>query len=71
MKSKLLDPDKLDKNEDWEGNNVAFRCPICEKVFIVSALIHRGKRTCPDCKKSTGFCSSKGKKSGGTARIEW
>jgi hypothetical protein len=31
------DPTKHELDEDWEGNNVAFTCPLCKKVFIVSA----------------------------------
>jgi ribosomal protein S27AE len=40
--------------EDWEGNNIAITCPACGKVFIVSGLIHKGRRACPKCGKSTG-----------------
>ncbi len=37
-------------DEDWEGNNAAFTCPVCKKFFIVSALLHQGRRTCPNAK---------------------
>src|SRR3990167_2858816 len=66
-----LDPDNLAHDEDWEGNNAAFTCPLCGKVFIVSGLINDGERECPHCHKATGRCDAKGKKSGGTASILW
>lgn len=34
--AKTLNPDGLKQDEDWEGNNAALTCPLCEKVFIVS-----------------------------------
>jgi hypothetical protein len=65
-------PANHEANEDWEGNNVAFTCPICKKVFIVSGapIIHNGIRKCPACGKSTGYVEG-GRKSGGRAWIEW
>ena len=65
-----LDPQNLSDAEDWEGNNIAFACPVCAKVFIVSGLIHRGRRSCPNCGKSTGVVTG-GRGSGGTASISW
>lgn len=48
------------KNCDILGNNAAFVCPICGKVFIVSAYLSApknekkyGEAICPNCKKST------------------
>ena len=73
MPTRQLDPHNLCHHEDWEGNNVAFMCPCCGKVFIVSASrVHRGLRKCPNCGKSTGRCTGPGgRKSGGKASIEW
>jgi predicted RNA-binding Zn-ribbon protein involved in translation (DUF1610 family) len=71
MPTKELDPFNLGHDEDWEGNNAAFKCRHCGKVFIVSAQIHNGKKDCPECGKSTGHCDMPGKKSGGKARLEW
>ena len=70
MPTKNLDPNNLSKCEDWEGNNASFKCPHCNKVFIVSKLIHKGVRDCPECGQSIGKCNG-GKKSGGTASLEW
>ncbi len=77
MPVKNLNPDDLDNDEDFEGNNAAFTCPVCQKVFIVSdTRMHigsnreRGYRKCPSCGKSVGRVSG-GRKSGGTASIEW
>jgi uncharacterized radical SAM superfamily protein len=70
MPLRELDPKHLSLDEDWEGNNCAFRCPHCTKVFLVSALIHREERKCPSCARSTGRCDMKGK-AGGKASLEW
>lgn len=76
MEIKKLAPNDLKQEEDWEGNNAALTCPLCKKVFIVSGIIHRGPggekgyRKCPSCGKSTGRISG-GRKSGGTASVEW
>ncbi len=72
MPIKQLDAENLGHDEDWEGNNAAFRCPHCGKVFIVSGTrVHGGERHCPECVKSIGRCDIKGRKSGGTASLEW
>jgi Zn finger protein HypA/HybF involved in hydrogenase expression len=68
MAQRSIDPTRLD--EDWEGNNIAVTCPACSKVFIVSGMLHDGKRDCPKCGKSTGTLEG-GRKSGGTAIIKW
>ena len=62
--------DHMRDDEDWEGNNATVTCPACGKVFIVSELIHQGKRTCPKCGKSTATIQG-GRKTGGTATITW
>ncbi len=76
MPRRNLIPEDLKQDEDWEGSNAAFKCPLCQKVFIVSdtrMLIgpqgKKGYRKCPSCGKSTGRVKG-GKKSGGTASIE-
>jgi predicted RNA-binding Zn-ribbon protein involved in translation (DUF1610 family) len=76
MPTKHLDPNAIGLTEDWEGNNAAFTCPECTKVFIVSNLMHtsptreKGYRQCPNCQKSIGRVSG-GRKSGGVASLEW
>lgn len=30
MPVKDLNPDGLQQDEDWEGNNAAFTCPVCQ-----------------------------------------
>jgi len=70
MPNKKLDPEKMDLEADWEGNNAAFKCPCCGNIFIVSGFHHKNGRKCPNCNKSTAHCIG-GKKSGGTASIEW
>jgi hypothetical protein len=67
-----IDQDAIAHDLDWEGNNAAFTCPLCKKVFIVSAHMHEGERQCPGpgCGKSTGRVLG-GKKSGGSASITW
>lgn len=39
MKTKKLDPQNLCPKEDWESNNIAFACPACGEVYIVSERI--------------------------------
>jgi predicted RNA-binding Zn-ribbon protein involved in translation (DUF1610 family) len=77
MPIKNLNPNRLKQDEDWEGNNAAFTCPNCQKVFIVSdtrmhvsAQKEKGYRECPSCSKSVARVTG-GRKSGGTASIEW
>ena len=77
MPTKTLTPNDLGQDEDWEGNNAAFKCPLCEKIFIVSdTRMHvspdgeKGYRKCPSCGESIGRITG-GRKSEGTASIEW
>lgn len=70
MAEKRLSPDNLEHGEDWVGNNAAFTCPHCGKVFLVSRVIHRSGRQCPSCKGSQGICSG-GARSGGQAKLIW
>lgn len=77
MSIRHIDPDAIGHDEDWEGNNAAFLCPSCKKVFIVSdTRMHvgpggeKGYRECPNCRKSIGRVKG-GRKSGGSASIEW
>lgn len=69
MPRRELDRENLATDEDWVGNNAAFTCPHCRKVFLVSGLIHRGTRSCPSCAKSTGRCEKSGKT--WQASLEW
>jgi hypothetical protein len=72
MPVRTIDRNSIKQDEDWEGNNAAFACPLCRKVFIVSALLHEGRRRCPNpkCGKSTGWIRG-AKTAGGSAGIEW
>ena len=56
MPARTIDRNAIRLDEDWEGNNAAFTCPLCKIVFLVSGLLHGGRRTCPNpkCGKSTG-----------------
>jgi hypothetical protein len=65
-----IDRNAIGLKEDWEGNNAAFSCPACNKVFIVSALLHGGQRECPNCGKSKGYVHGS-KQGGGSASIKW
>ena len=69
MPIKNIVPNNLGIYEDWEGNAVALRCPLCGKVFIVaSTCFHGSKKKCPNCGKSTGYCDIKWNK---VATLEW
>jgi hypothetical protein len=67
LKPEAFDKDgwQVDQKDDWQGNNVAFTCRACGRVFIVSGRIHSGHRTCK-CGQSEGFVKG-GRKSGGSA----
>ena len=69
MKTKELIPDALGSREDWLGNNAAFECPVCGKVYVVSSFL-KHERPCPGCGKSRGSVTgAKGR--GGKAIIIW
>lgn len=71
MPIRQLDANNLGHDEDWEGNNAAFKCPVCGKVYLVnSTRMHHEVRDCPNCHKSTARCT-RGRLSGGSASIEW
>lgn len=70
MPTREIDPKNIGANADWEGNNAAFTCPVCTKIFLVSGLIHKAGRSCPACGMSKGYVTG-GKATGGAARIEW
>jgi hypothetical protein len=55
------------KEHDWQGNNAAFACPDCGRVFIVSGQIHDGRRRC-QCGKWEAVIVG-GRKSAGSARL--
>lgn len=75
MSTVQLNENALPQDADWEGNNAAFTCRHCGKVFIVSAQIHRGERRCPKpgCGRSVGRVSTRGGRlSGGYAVLsDW
>lgn len=64
---KFIHPE--DMEYDFYGNNAAFTCPCCNKVFIVSGHFHKNGRKCPVCEKFTGFVIG-GQKLGGQAYLE-
>lgn len=70
MPIRHLIADDLGVDEDWEGNNASFTCPVCKKVFIVSGHLHRGERKCPFCNKSIAHIKG-GRMNNGSAWIEW
>jgi len=69
LKEEKLDPKAIGQKDDWQGNNAAFTCRVCGRVFIVSEHIHVGRRFC-ECGHSEGFVTG-GRKSGGSAWIAW
>jgi rubrerythrin len=71
MNSRDLNPKDLSKTEDWIGNNIAFACPVCGKVYIVSGRLNPKGRKCPVCGRSEGFVKGGAKDGGGKASIHW
>ena len=70
MAKRDIDPKAIARDEDWVGNNAAFTCPKCGKVFIVSQLLHKDGRDCPACGNTRGYAKG-GQQSDGQAWIEW
>jgi len=64
-----LDPNNLPQGYDWYGNNVAFTCPRCGKVFVVSSFLNKNGRKCSSCGQSRGYCT--GGPGRGQAFVEW
>ena len=60
MMKRQLDKKASGHFEDFRGNNIAFNCPVCDKVFIVSGLSDKKGRECPNCGKSRGFVDERG-----------
>lgn len=46
---RTLDKQNLALTDDWYGNNAAITCFACHKVFLVSQILHRRGRACPQC----------------------
>ena len=63
-----LDQASPAQRHDWAGNNAAFTCLLCGKVFIVSAVLHPKGRVYPSCGDSKGHCTG-GAKSGKRAYL--
>jgi transcription elongation factor Elf1 len=78
MPIRYLDPERYnagkpaaaDADADWNGNNAAFTCPVCSKVFVVSAFINTAGLHCPGCGKSTAYVTGSAIQ-GREAWIEW
>jgi hypothetical protein len=72
MPTRYIERDAIGHDEDWQGNNAAFTCPACKKVYIVSARMHPEGRDCPapGCGQSRGLVVG-GKDSGGTASFTY
>ncbi len=70
MARREIAPEALARDEDLYGNNAAFTCPLCGKVFIVSQYLNHNGRPCTKCGESTGHIKED---SGGRieAFIEW
>jgi uncharacterized protein (DUF983 family) len=66
-----IDPEAMARDEDLVGNNAAFTCPRCGRVFLVSQFLHEeAGRRCPQCGQSTGHVVGDGEDRR-RAFIEW
>jgi DNA-directed RNA polymerase subunit RPC12/RpoP len=70
MTKKTLSGDSDCIDADFHGNNAAFNCPECGKLFVVSEIMDKNGRECPSCGKSKAFVKG-GEKSNGSAWIEY
>ena len=61
--------DVMSADEDWVGNNAAFKCDACQRVYVVSGFLHPKGRPCPFCAGTIGFVEG-GRDSFGRAWIE-
>ena len=68
MNRRYFDP--TNKSEDWIGNNAAFRCDACKRVYVVSGHLHKNGRLCPFCEGTIAHVEGRGRESGGKAWIE-
>ena len=82
MPTFIIAPDNPRQDCDWVGNNAAFCCPVCQKVFIVSNGLVGGRplpghdaqgvRRCPGCRKSKATVNGGASSAPRTeARIRW
>ena len=39
--ARMIDRNSIGLDQDWEESNSALTCPVCKKVFIVTALFHQ------------------------------
>src|ERR1017187_764990 len=69
MKTKKLNARQPGLKADWLGNNAAFECPVCGKVYLVSGFINP-VRTCPGCGQSHGHVTGS-RQGGGKAYVVW
>ena len=67
-----LHPAAADADADWWGNNAAFTCPVCSKVFLATAFNDSNSigHPCPACGKSRAHVTGSPNKDG-EAWIEW
>jgi hypothetical protein len=65
-------PVAADSNADWWGNNAAFTCPVCSKVFLATSFNDPNNigQPCPACGKSRAHVTGSPLQ-GGEAWIEW
>ena len=55
----MPDAMKPDRLIDKFGNNAVFACPACEKPYLTTGILKRG-RVCPHCGKSRAFIAMNG-----------
>jgi len=70
MARREIYPEAIAMDEDVLGNNAAFTCPKCGKVFLVAAFPPEKKdigRPCPRCGGPRGFPPADSQR----AYIEW
>jgi hypothetical protein len=72
MPTRYLKVDNSEKDAFWHGNNAAFACPCCGRVFLVSAHMSPHGLHCPPpgCGRSYGYVEG-GRDSDGIAVISW
>lgn len=72
MPTRFLKADNSEVDAYWYGNNAAFTCPCCKRIFLVSGYMNEHGLHCPPpgCGRSYAYVRG-GRDSGGIAVITW
>ena len=72
MPVRYLKRDNSEKDAHWYGDNAAFTCPVCNRIFLVCGHLRPNGQQCPPpgCGRSYAYVHGR-LESGGIAVITW